>query len=66
MIMSMAAYLSHGEPVVVETDDDRYLGTAEVVGDVVLVRSGRAGRPRRVAVEDIVRVLVPGDDAAPE
>lgn len=55
-------YLSHGEPVVVETDDNRYLGTAEVVGGFVLVRTGRRGRPHRVPVEQIVRVNAPGDD----
>jgi len=57
-------FLSHGEPVVVETDDDRYLGTAEVAGDVVLVRSGRAGRPRRIPIEQVVRVTAPEDDGA--
>jgi hypothetical protein len=56
------AYLSHGEPVVVETDDDRYLGTAEISGEFVLVRTGRAGRPFRVPLEQIVRVTPPGDD----
>lgn len=61
----MPPYLSHGEPVVVETDDDRYLGTAEVVGEFVLVRTGKAGRPFRIPVEQVVRVTVPGEDDRP-
>jgi hypothetical protein len=59
----MGPYLSHGEPLVVETDDAHYLGTAEVVGDFLLIRSGRAGRPFRVRVEDVVRVGSPTDGA---
>jgi hypothetical protein len=58
----MTPFLSHGEPVVVETDDSRYLGTAEVVGDFVLVRSGRPGRPFRIPIEQVVRIGAPGDN----
>ncbi|MCU1674523.1 MAG: hypothetical protein JWN77_2636 [Frankiales bacterium] len=61
MISGMGSYLSHGEPVCVETDDDRYLGTAEIVGDVVVVRTGRVGRPFRIPIEQIVRVSAPDD-----
>ena len=62
MIKDMAPYLSYGEPVVVETDDDRYIGTAEVVGDFVLVRSGRAGRPFKIPLDHVVRITAPGED----
>jgi hypothetical protein len=42
--------------VVVETEDDLFLGTAEVLADVVVVRSGFLGHPKVLAHEDVVRV----------
>lgn len=51
-------FLADGELVVLETDDDRFLGTAEVLVDVVVVRSGFVGRPTVVAHEDITRVTL--------
>jgi hypothetical protein len=46
-------FLADGELVVIETDDDRFLGTAEVLADVIVVRSGFVGRPTVVAHEDV-------------
>lgn len=51
-------FLADAELVVIETDDDRFLGTAEVLADVVVVRSGCVGRPTVVAHEDITRVTL--------
>jgi hypothetical protein len=48
--------LAGGELVVVETEDDLFLGTAEVLADVIVVRSGFVGRPVVLAHEDVVRV----------
>ncbi|MCW2599484.1 MAG: hypothetical protein JWM02_1313 [Frankiales bacterium] len=48
--------LADGELVVVETDDDRFLGSVDVQPDVLVVRSGFVGRPILVAHEDVVRV----------
>jgi hypothetical protein len=48
--------LAGGELVVVETEDDLFLGTAEVLADVVVVRSGFVGHPKILAHEDVVRV----------
>lgn len=52
----MGAFLGHGELMLVETEDDRFLGTVEVVGDDFVVRSGFVGRPTLVPQEDVVRV----------
>lgn len=52
----MGAFLGHGELMLVETEDDRFLGTVEVVGDELVVRSGFVGRPTLVPQEDVVRV----------
>jgi hypothetical protein len=48
--------LADGELVVVETEDDLFLGTAEVLADVIVVRSGFVGRPVVLAHEDVMRV----------
>lgn len=48
--------LASGELVVVETDEERFLGTVEVLADVFVVRSGYRGHPTMVAHEDVVRM----------
>lgn len=37
--------LAAGELMVVETEDDWFLGTVEVAGDALIVGSGFVGRP---------------------
>jgi hypothetical protein len=49
-------WLAHGELVVIETEDDRFVGTAEVTEHTVVVRSGRVGRPVVLSHENVVRV----------
>lgn len=46
-----------GELVVVETEDDWFLGTVELAGDVLIVRSGFVGRPVVLAAEDDRRIV---------
>lgn len=53
--------LAGGELVVVETDEERFLGTVEVLADVLVVRSGFRGHPARVAHEDVLRVTPVGE-----
>jgi hypothetical protein len=53
--------LGGGELLVVETEDDWFLGVVEVLGDVLVVRSGFRGRPAVVRHEDVVRVVPLGD-----
>ena len=53
----MKEFLAHGEIVVVETEDDAFLGTAEIVGGRIVIRSGYVGRPVLVAVGDVVAVI---------
>jgi hypothetical protein len=48
--------LAHGELVVTETDDDWFLGTAEVLELGMVVRNGFAGRPVTLDHDDVVRV----------
>ena len=52
----MRALLSHGEVLVVTTDEDQFLGTVEIVDGMAVIRSGYVGRPVLVPVEDIVAV----------
>lgn len=53
----MRRLLNHGELVVVETEDDLWLGTAEVLGETLVVRSGYVGRPVVLDVDEVVSVL---------
>lgn len=48
--------LCHGELVVVETENDLYLGTAEVLDGQLVVRSGFVGRPVVLNVQDVERI----------
>ncbi|GAC1526633.1 MAG: hypothetical protein NVS3B1_16260 [Marmoricola sp.] len=59
-------WLAHGELVVLETEDDRFVGTAEVTEHAVVVRSGRVGRPVVVPHEEVVRVTRHADLADDE
>lgn len=56
MMIGMAM-LAAGELVVVETEDDWFLGTVEVAGETLIVRSGFVGRPVVLAVEEVVRIV---------
>ncbi len=47
-------HLGSGELMVVETDDDLFLGTVEVRGDALVIRDGFVGRPTLVDVNDVV------------
>lgn len=53
--------LASGAVLVVETDDDRYLGTVEVRDGTLVVRSGFRGHPVVLPAESVVR-LYPADD----
>jgi hypothetical protein len=50
------AFLAGGDLVVVETDDDCYLGAAEVNGDQLVIRAGFVGRPELVPIDAVRRV----------
>lgn len=52
----MRTLLNHGELVVLETDDDVWLGTVEIVDSTFVIRSGYVGRPVVVDAEDVVSV----------
>ena len=47
-------HLGSGELMVVETDDDLFLGTVEVRGDALVIRDGFVGRPTLVDINDVV------------
>ena len=47
-------HFGSGELMVVETDDDLFLGTVEVRGDALVIRDGFVGRPTLVDVNDVV------------
>ena len=49
-------WLSGGDVLVVETEEDWFVGSVEARADVLVVRSGYAGRPVLVPHEDVVRV----------
>lgn len=51
--MLTMGWLAHGELVVVETEDDLFLGTAEVLVDVLVVRNGLVGCPMLLSHEDV-------------
>ncbi|GAC1611399.1 MAG: hypothetical protein NVS3B26_24010 [Mycobacteriales bacterium] len=57
----MGTYLAGGELVVVETEDDHYLGTAEVQDWLLALRSGYVGRPVLLDLDD-VRSVTPAFD----
>jgi hypothetical protein len=50
-------FLADGELVVVETEDDWFLGTAELTSDSVVIRNGFVGRPAVLAHEDVHRIV---------
>ena len=60
----MRTFLAHGDLVVVETEDDQFLGTAQVVDDCLVIRPGYVGRPRRVPVADVIRVTLASEHDA--
>jgi len=49
--------LAEGRIVVVETEDDWFLGTAEIAGDTFIVRSDFAGRPVIVDAEAVQGII---------
>jgi hypothetical protein len=51
-------FLAGGELLVVETEDDQFLGTAAVDGDSLVIRPGYVGRPVRVPLTDVIRVTL--------
>lgn len=55
--MVRMGFFAAGELVVVETDDNWFLGTAEVTPEAVVIRTGFVGRPTLLALEDVVRVV---------
>jgi hypothetical protein len=59
-------WLADGELLVVETEDDWFLGTVEVLPDVVVVRSRFVGRPVVLRHEDVVRVTPALEHESPE
>jgi hypothetical protein len=52
------SFLADGDLVVVETEDEQFLGTAEVVQDCLVIRPGHVGRPLRVPLADVVRMTL--------
>lgn len=54
----MGSFLGHGELMLVEIDEDRFLGTVEVTEDVMVIRSGFVGRPVVVLHDDVVRIVL--------
>lgn len=59
-------WLADGELLVVETEDDWFVGTVEVLPDVLVVRSGFVGRPVVLPHEDVVRVTPAVELESPE
>ena len=57
----MRSLLGHGELMVVETDEDWFLGTVEVLPDALVVRSGYVGRPVVIPHYEVVRVVLATD-----
>ena len=57
----MRNLLAHGSLLVVEAADDVVLGTAEVVGDSLVVRSGYRGHPTVLELADVERIT-PADE----
>jgi hypothetical protein len=54
----MMMFLAHGDLVVVETEDEQFLGTAEISDDCLVVRPGYVGRPLRVPLTEVIRVTL--------
>ena len=54
-------FLADGELLVVETEDEAFLGTAEVAQDHLVIRPGYVGRPLRVPLADVMRVTLACD-----
>lgn len=48
--------LADGELVVVETDEDAFLGTAEFTDSWLVLRNGYVGRPTLIAPEEVRRI----------
>lgn len=51
-------FLAGGQLLVVETEDEQFLGTAEVAQDSLVIRPGYVGRPLRVPLTDVLRVTL--------
>jgi hypothetical protein len=51
-------FLGHGELMLVETDEDWFLGAVEVTVDALVVRSGLVGRPVLVPHDEVVRIVL--------
>ncbi len=49
-------FLADGELLVVETADDHYVGTVEVLESQLIVRSGYVGRPVLLRPEQVIRI----------
>ena len=49
--------MAHGEIVVIETDEDLFLGTCEIAGGNAIVRSGYVGRPVLIPIDDIESIV---------
>ena len=60
----MRQLMNHGEAVIVETEKDRWVGTAELRADHVVIRTGRAGRPKLVDADAIIRIVPLGEEIA--
>lgn len=54
--ITYVGFLADGELVVLETIDDHYVGTAEIVDGLLVVRSGNVGRPVLLRPEQVRRV----------
>ena len=57
----MGSLLGHGELMLVETEDDWFLGTVELVAGELVIRSGLVGRPVVVLPENVVRIVLASD-----
>lgn len=60
----MSHVLAHGELVVVETDDDAFLGVAEVLDAHLIVRNGFVGRPVLIPLAEVVSISPAADHAS--
>lgn len=59
-------WLAGGELLVVETEDDWFLGSVEVRADVLIVRSGFVGHPVVLEHEDVVRITPVEEHGEPD
>ncbi len=50
------AWLADGELLVVETEDDWFLGTVELTAGGLVIRSGFVGRPTVLSAEAVSRI----------